>query len=82
MEERPVGMRCDFVLQPVERDVEPVVDRVPAAELHLAELRVLEVVPVDVRAGIVLVSPFDQRDVVFRFLVAAVGRVSRFGRAH
>jgi len=57
-------MRRDLVLQPVEGNVEPVVDDVPAAQLDLAELGVVELVPVDVRVRILLLRPLDQLEVV------------------
>jgi hypothetical protein len=76
MEERPLRVRRDLVLQPVERDVEPVVDDVPAAELDLAQLGMVELVPVDVRVRVVLLRPLDQLEVVFdRVLSDPVGEV-------
>ena len=69
-------MRRDLVLELVERDVEPVVDDVPTAELDLAELGMVELVPVDVRVRVVLVRPLDQLEVVFdRVLSDPVGEV-------
>src|SRR2546423_10038433 len=69
-------MRRDLVLETVERDVEPVVDRVPSTELDLAELRMLELVPVDIRTRIVLLRPLEQRDVVLdRMVPDPVGEV-------
>src|SRR5947207_15531484 len=70
MEDRPLRVRCDLLLETVERDVEPVVDDVPTAELDPAELRMVELVPVDVRVRVVLTEPAQERDVVFDRMLA------------
>src|SRR5437764_15279521 len=76
MEERPLRVRRDLLLETVERDVEPEVDDVPAAELDLAELRMVELVPVDVRVRVSVSRPLDQREVVLdRMLAHPVGEV-------
>src|SRR5438477_12015272 len=57
-------MRGHLLLQPIEGHVEPVVDDVPPAELDPSELRVVELVPIHVGVGIVLLRPAKERDVV------------------
>src|SRR2546430_1432235 len=70
MEHRPVRMRRDLRLESLEGNVEPVVDAVPAAELDPAELRMVELVPVDVRVGVLLVRPANQLEVVLDRMLA------------
>src|SRR6185312_12021213 len=65
MEESPLCVGRNLVLQPIERNVEPVVDDVPTAQLDLAELRMVELVPVDIGVRVVLLRPLDQLEVVF-----------------
>ena len=58
-------MRCDLRLEELRRHVAPAVHDVPAAELHLPELRVVELVPVDVALAVeLLVVPAEELQVV------------------
>ena len=70
MKERPVRVWSDLILETVERHVEPVVDDVPTAELDLAELRMVDLVPLDVRVRVVLLRPLDQGEIVLDRVVA------------
>src|SRR6266540_4915290 len=70
MEDGEVGVRSDLPLEELRRHVAPAIHDVPAAELHLAELFVLEGVPVGVALPVqLLVVPAQELQVVFRLVV-------------
>src|ERR671911_2039595 len=64
-------MRSDLALEKLRRDVAPAVHDVPATELDLAELVVLERIPVHVAPPVqLLVAPARELEVVLRRVVA------------
>src|SRR6266550_3822878 len=70
MPERPVRVRRDLGLEELRRDIPPAVHDVPAAELDLAQLRVVELVPVHVALPVeLLVVPAQELEVVIRWVL-------------
>ena len=74
MPERPVRVRRNLGLEKLRRHVPPAVHDVPAAELDLAQLRVVELVPIDVALPVeLLVVPAQELEVVFRRVIEVFG---------
>src|SRR5215210_6602366 len=70
MEEREVRVGRDLPLEELRRHVAPAVHDVPAAELDLAELLVLERIPIDVALAVQgLVVPAQELEVILRVVI-------------